>query len=120
MKLSRVAAVAAVAATACLTSVAPAAASTAEEGPKVAQASHPRWDRYVLVTRPNENVNNFQRRTVWCPAGWRVVGGGAEAQGGEAILVGSFPTDDQRGWIGLGRQPNGTTVGISVYAICTR
>ncbi|MER5372895.1 hypothetical protein [Streptomyces sp. NPDC002132] len=73
---------------------------------------------YQIVKLPNANVPNFQRRTVYCPAGKVVVGGGAEAQGNGAILVGSFPTDDGRGWIGLGRQDGYSTVGISVYAIC--
>ena len=75
-------------------------------------------DGYQIVALPNANVPNFQRRTVYCPAGKRVIGGGAEAQGNDAILVGSFPTDDGRGWIGLGRQNAYSSVGISVYAIC--
>ncbi|MFI1166994.1 hypothetical protein ACH4UM_26185 [Streptomyces sp. NPDC020801] len=75
-------------------------------------------DGYQIVRLPNANVPNFQRRTVHCPAGKRVIGGGAEAQGNHAILVGSFPTDDGTGWIGLGRQDGYSTVGISVYAIC--
>ncbi|WNE97887.1 hypothetical protein PS467_22420 [Streptomyces luomodiensis] len=73
---------------------------------------------YELVTLPNENVPNFQRRTVYCPQGKKVIGGGAEARGDTAILVGSFPTDDGRGWIGLGRQTATDNMGISVFAIC--
>lgn len=73
---------------------------------------------YEVVRLPNENVANFERRTVWCPKGKKVLGGGAEAQGSDAILVGSFPTGNNRGWIGLGRQNDFDTVGISVYAIC--
>ncbi|MCQ8194072.1 hypothetical protein [Streptomyces rugosispiralis] len=73
---------------------------------------------YEVVTLPNENVPNFQRRTVYCPEGKKVIGGGAEARGDTAILVGSFPTDDARGWIGLGRQTTTDNVGISVFAIC--
>ncbi|MFJ1997126.1 hypothetical protein [Streptomyces asiaticus] len=89
-----------------------------------AAASHgaPRPDEgvpgYEVVTLPNENVPNFQRRTVYCPKGKKVIGGGAEARGNTAILVGSFPTDDARGWIGLGRQTSADNVGISVFAIC--
>ncbi|WP_234360254.1 hypothetical protein [Streptomyces sp. DSM 15324] len=71
-----------------------------------------------IVQLPNANVPNFQRRTVYCPAGKRVIGGGGEAQGNGAILVGSFPTPDGTGWIALGRQDGYSTVGISVYAIC--
>jgi hypothetical protein len=73
---------------------------------------------YQIVTLPNANVGNFTRRTVYCPAGKHVIGGGGEAQGNDAILVGSFPTPDGRGWIALGRQNRYSTVGISVYAIC--
>ncbi|MCH6160702.1 hypothetical protein [Streptomyces marispadix] len=79
---------------------------------------HDKIHGYEVVRLANENVPNFQRRTVTCPRGKKVLGGGAEARGNEAILVGSFPTDDNRGWIGLGRQPNSSTVGISVFAIC--
>ncbi|MFJ4636286.1 hypothetical protein ACIP69_11645 [Streptomyces hygroscopicus] len=63
------------------------------------------------------SVPNLQRRTVYCPAGKKVLGG-AEARGNDAILVGSFPTDDGTGWIGLGRQTTTDSVGISVFAIC--
>ncbi|MEO3873727.1 hypothetical protein ABGB18_33365 [Nonomuraea sp. B12E4] len=73
---------------------------------------------YQLVTLPNANVPNFQRRTLYCPGNKRVLGGGAEARGNRAILVGSFPTNDARGWIGIGRQDGYNDVGISVFAIC--
>ncbi|MFI7131203.1 hypothetical protein ACIBQ1_36335 [Nonomuraea sp. NPDC050153] len=73
---------------------------------------------YQLVTLPNANVPNFQRRTLYCPGNKKVLGGGAEARGNRAILVGSFPTDDGRGWIGIGRQDGYNDVGISVFAIC--
>lgn len=81
-------------------------------------AARHRVDGYQVVTLPNANVPNFTRRTVYCPAGKRVIAGGGEAQGNDAILVGSFPTPDGRGWIALGRQNRYSTVGISVYAIC--
>ena len=73
---------------------------------------------YQIVTLPNANVPNFQRRTVFCPGGKHVLGGGGEARGNGAILVGSFPTDDGRGWIVLGRQIGYNDVGISAFAIC--
>ncbi|MFD8396643.1 hypothetical protein ACFV2N_47715 [Streptomyces sp. NPDC059680] len=88
--------------------------AAAAKTPPPAPAMH----GYQIVRLPNANVPNFQRRTVSCPAGKRVVGGGAEAKGNHAILVGSFPTGDGTGWIGLGRQDGYSTVGISVYAIC--
>ena len=46
------------------------------------------------------------------------MGGGAEARGVASVLNGSFPTDDGRGWIGVGHQPGYDGVGISVFAIC--
>lgn len=76
------------------------------------------YSNYQIVTLPNANVPNFTRRTVLCPRGKQVLSGGGEAQGADAILVGSFPTSDGRGWIALGRQNRFSTVGISVYAIC--
>ncbi|MDH6116031.1 hypothetical protein [Kitasatospora sp. GAS204B] len=85
----------------------PAAASRAIEG-------------YQLVTLPNANVRNFERRTVRCPEGKKALGGGAEARGNNSVLNGSFPTDDGNGWIGIGHQPGSESVGISVYVICAR
>ncbi|WP_344941977.1 hypothetical protein [Actinomadura miaoliensis] len=73
---------------------------------------------YEVVRLPNANVPNFQRRVAYCPSGKQVIGGGAEARGNGAILVGSFPTDGNNGWIGLGRQIGYNDVGISVFAIC--
>ncbi len=109
-------------AAACLTTTAVAAnaASTSTPAhtavaPQQATALPP---GYQLVTLPNANVPNFQRRTLYCPGSKKVLGGGAEARGNRAILVGSFPTDDGRGWIGIGRQDGYNDVGISVFAIC--
>jgi hypothetical protein len=79
-----------------------------------------RNDDSQIVKLDNANVPNFTRRTVFCPTGQHVEGGGGEARGPGAVLVGSFPTDDGRGWIALGRQDGFSTVGISVFAICTR
>ncbi|MCO6004993.1 hypothetical protein NE236_08365 [Actinoallomurus purpureus] len=95
----------------------------AESGaPAARTAAHSRTaalpSGYQIVKLPNANVPNFQRRVVYCPSGKYVLGGGGEAQGNGAILVGSFPTDDGRGWIALGRQIGYNDVGISVYAIC--
>ncbi|MFF0034034.1 hypothetical protein ACFYS7_39075 [Streptomyces avermitilis] len=92
-----------------------AASQAAAAGAPVRDAA---VDGYQIVQLPNANVPNFQRRTLYCPAGKKVIGGGAEAQGNGAVLVGSFPTSDGTGWIALGRQDGYSTVGISVYAIC--
>ncbi|MFF5208675.1 hypothetical protein [Streptosporangium sp. NPDC000396] len=98
-----------------LTTVAAAPATASAPAASVPAAD---FTGYQLVKLPNANVPNFTRRVVRCPSGKRAVGGGAEAQGNDAILVGSFPTDDGTGWIGLGRQNNYNDVGISVYVIC--
>ncbi|GAA2910240.1 hypothetical protein GCM10010517_76710 [Streptosporangium fragile] len=100
---------------------APATASVPAESVGAAAPAAPAvadFTGYQLIKLPNANVPNFQRRTVRCPAGKKAVGGGAEAQGNQAVLVGSFPTDDGTGWIGLGRQPGYGDVGISVFVIC--
>ncbi|GAA1984059.1 hypothetical protein [Kitasatospora viridis] len=73
---------------------------------------------YQVVRLGNANVGNFERRTVYCPAGKKAIGGGAEARGNDSILNGSFPTDNNDGWIGVGHQPGAGSVGISVFAIC--
>lgn len=105
-------------ATASHSSEAPASYSSEAPGSHEAPRADEGVPGYEVVTLPNENVPNFQRRTVYCPPGKKVIGGGAEARGNTAILVGSFPTDDARGWIGLGRQTSADNVGISVFAIC--
>ncbi|GAB3145565.1 hypothetical protein [Microbispora hainanensis] len=94
------------------------ASALADGGPQTASPAV--VDGYQIVTLPNANVPNFTRRTVYCPQGKRAVGGGGEAQGSDAVLVGSFPTPDGTGWIALGRQNYYNTVGISVYAICAK
>ncbi|AWI29759.1 hypothetical protein E3E14_02635 [Streptomyces sp. ICN441] len=95
-----------------------AADSKAPAEPQAAPAAPAAIDGYQLVRLPNQNVPNFQRRVAYCPPGKVAISGGAEAQGSDAILVGSFPTDDGRGWIGLGRQNRFGDVGVSVYVIC--
>ncbi|MBN6051881.1 hypothetical protein JYK22_08030 [Nonomuraea sp. RK-328] len=104
------------AAGACLTTTAMASQASAPVAAAVRTSALP--PGYQLVTLPNANVPNFQRRTLYCPGSKKVLGGGAEARGNRAILVGSFPTDDGRGWIGIGRQDGYNDVGISVFAIC--
>ncbi|MGJ6964241.1 hypothetical protein ACSDR0_20240 [Streptosporangium sp. G11] len=101
-----------------LTAMAVAAPATASVPAALDAPAAADFTGYQIVKLPNANVPNFQRRVVRCPAGKKAVGGGAEAQGNAAVLVGSFPTDDGGGWIGLGRQPGYNDVGISVYAIC--
>ncbi|AWS46205.1 hypothetical protein [Streptosporangium sp. 'caverna'] len=102
----------------CTSVAALAVAAPATASAPLAPSSAADFTGYFLARLPNANVPNFARRTLWCPAGKRVVGGGAEARGNGAILVGSFPTDDGTGWIGIGRQAGYNEVGISVFAIC--
>lgn len=90
----------------------------AEPAPEGKPAGHGKIHGYEVVHLPNEEVPNFERRTVWCPKGKKVLGGGAEAQPEGAELAGSFPTRNHRGWVGAGQQDDTDTVGISVYAIC--
>ncbi|RFS83086.1 hypothetical protein D0T12_23170 [Actinomadura spongiicola] len=117
MKTTALALATATAATCLATAGVAAAQSTQSPAkPTAPQAAVP--PGYQIVTLPNANVPNFQRRVVYCPSGKYVLGGGGEAQGNGAILVGSFPTPDGRGWIALGRQIGYDTVGISAYAIC--
>ena len=74
--------------------------TVAAAGPAAASAPLPSaadFSDYQIVKLPNANVPNFTRRIVRCPSGKRAIGGGAEAQGNRAILVGSFPTDDGSG-----------------------
>ncbi|MFC4111293.1 hypothetical protein [Nonomuraea zeae] len=108
--------VSALATAACVTATVVALQSPASAAAATGTSALP--PGYQLVTLPNANVPNFQRRTLYCPGTKRVLGGGAEARGNGAILVGSFPTDDGRGWIGIGRQIGYNDVGISVFAIC--
>ncbi|MFF4992560.1 hypothetical protein ACFY19_35675 [Streptosporangium saharense] len=96
----------------------PASASTTAASTTAASSMAADFSGYQIVKLPNANVPNFTRRVVRCPAGKRAIGGGAEAQGNRAILVGSFPTEDGSGWYGIGRQDGYNDVGISVYAIC--
>ena len=73
---------------------------------------------YQVIAQKFNNVPNFTRVTVQCPPGKVVIGGGAEAQGVNSILNGSFPTSNSTGWIGIGHQPGFSNLGIMVYAIC--
>ncbi|MER7207457.1 hypothetical protein ABZ470_01545 [Streptosporangium sp. NPDC020072] len=92
--------------------------ATAGTTPVTASSTAADFTGYQIVKLPNANVPNFTRRAVRCPAGKHAIGGGAEAQGNRAILVGSFPTEDGAGWYGIGRQDGYSDVGISVYVIC--
>ncbi|WP_043626469.1 hypothetical protein [Nonomuraea candida] len=115
-KKSLLLSISALAAAACVTATVVALQPSAPAAALARQSALP--PGWQLVTLPNANVPNFQRRTLYCPGSKRVLGGGAEARGNGAILVGSFPTDDGRGWIALGRQIGYNDVGISVFAIC--
>lgn len=73
---------------------------------------------YQVVAQKFDSVPNFTRRQVNCPVGKVAIGGGAEAQGVNSILNGSFPASNDTGWIGIGHQPGYSSVGLMVYAIC--
>jgi hypothetical protein len=73
---------------------------------------------YQVVGQKFDNVPNFTRVQVNCPAGKVAIAGGVEAQGVNSILNGSFPASNDTGWIGIGHQPGYSSVGLMVYAIC--
>ena len=75
---------------------------------------------WEIVTVPTATVPNFTQRTASCPPGKKVTGGGANATGVNPILLGSFPTSDGTGWIGVGRSSTAADIGISVYAVCAK
>jgi hypothetical protein len=75
---------------------------------------------WEIVAVPTATVANNTQRTAECPRGKRVTGGGANATGTTPILLGSFPTPDGRGWIGVGRSETTATVGIAVWAVCAK
>ncbi len=84
---------------------------------------------YQIVSRTTNSIGAFTRFAVTCPSGKRVIGGGAEALGPQAILVGSFP-NGQSQWIAIGRQATvshpafsspslgSSSSGLRVFAIC--
>ncbi|MFI7355938.1 hypothetical protein ACIBTP_18560 [Streptomyces avidinii] len=75
-------------------------------------------DGYQIVHLPNAAVPNGQIRSVRCPAGKKVVGGGVNLQGNRPSVVDSNPFSDGSGWSGSGRQDGFDTIGVSVTAIC--
>jgi phosphohistidine phosphatase SixA len=72
---------------------------------------------YQQVSQVNVNTKDFTRLTVSCPAGKSVIGGGAEALGGNSILNGGFPSS-ATAWSAVGHQPGVGNLGLSSYAIC--
>jgi hypothetical protein len=72
---------------------------------------------YQQVSQVNVNTKDFTRLTVACPAGKKIIGGGAEALGKNSILNGGFPTDATH-WAAVGHQPGVGSLGLSSYAIC--
>jgi hypothetical protein len=70
-----------------------------------------------IVSKLNVNTKDFTRLTVDCPAGKKVLGGGAEALGGASILNGAFPVDSTT-WAAVGHQPGVGNLGLSSYVIC--
>lgn len=68
----------------------------------------------VTVTQPA--WPSAQALIASCPAGKKVIGGGASVQSSNAVLVGSFPID--KAWSAVARQPDNSTVDLAVFAIC--
>lgn len=85
------------------------------QGPAGPQGA-PGLSGVVIVENDQGSFPEFQRLNVACPAGKKIIAGGAEALGNNAILVGSFP--DGNGWSGIARQPGVGSVGLHVFAVC--
>ena len=66
----------------------------------------------------NRNTPDFTQLEVDCPAGKKVLGGGAEALGNASILNRTSPNASGTGWIAVGHQPGVGNLGLSVWAIC--
>jgi hypothetical protein len=71
---------------------------------------------YEIVSLAPAAVANLTPRTVSCPPGKKVLGGGARIQG-SGSLAGSFPTQDGTGWTALATS-SGATTPFDVFAVC--
>jgi hypothetical protein len=84
--------------------------------------------KIVSETFPVPDATNAPvvERTVYCPAGGKVTGGGARvnderAVGQDAALQATYPTHNGDGWVGAAIPGSGAGgVTITVYAICTK
>jgi hypothetical protein len=78
---------------------------------------------FTVPATPNAPV---VERTVFCPAGGKVTGGGvrvtdARTTGQDAAVQATFPTQNGDGWVGAATTGTGTgAVTMTVYAICTK
>jgi hypothetical protein len=96
-----------------------------DAGAAKAEDGDPRYDargfsNWQIVRLESDRVNNFVQRTVYCPDGKKVLGGGANASGVNPILLGSFPNSDGTGWSGVGRSSTASDVNIAVWAVCAK
>lgn len=73
----------------------------------------------TIVSKVNQNTKDFTRLDVSCPEGTQLVGGGAEALGGNSILNGGFPSSATT-WSAVGHQPGVGNLGLSSYGICAK
>ena len=92
------------------------ASALADAGPQ--PTSRAVVDGYQLVTLPNADVPNFQRRTLVCPRAKTPSAAAAKPRATARSSSAASPLPDGAGWIALGRQDCYNSVGISVYAIC--
>lgn len=70
-----------------------------------------------VVARIRPSYPNFTRLEARCPRG-ATFGGGAEALGGGSNLNASIPDRSGAGWIAVGNQPDGDSVGLHAFAVC--
>ena len=71
----------------------------------------------VQATTADDTFDKFQNAT--CPAGTRVIAGGARATPTDySIAIQSWPDDAGQSWNARGRNPNPGAWGMTVYAVC--
>jgi hypothetical protein len=73
-----------------------------------------------VVARLRSSYPNFTRLQAVCPPRWTLTGGGAEALGNDSVLNTSIPNDSRTGWIAVGHQPGDNSVGLHVFAVCSK
>ena len=83
-------------------------------------ASPPEQGASTLVARKfRDNYPDFTRLQISCPAGSRLVGGGAEALGNASSLDASIPNIIGTRWIAVGHHQRGqNALGLHVFAVC--
>ena len=72
----------------------------------------------LQIVSTSAPTGNFAPLEVICPAGKKVLGGGAEALGSDARLIRTSPNGNGTGWIAVGNYPYAGGLSLRVWAIC--